>query len=289
MPSYDISGNYIYTVYDLYGDALSNAYDVNGNSLKPIPDITVMTYNPQGFGGINGNSTMLTELIQKYDPDIVGVQEAGWSNSWPTKAQPFISGFDYKHRSDYETGDLPLANPNGLLSKLPMASLEEIAYIDSGYTTYAYSKCYITVNGKTIAWYNTHLTWNSDSISQEERRLQNAQLLADAEQEDYVIATGDFNVWDHSYNTVDYVNVYKPWKDAGYKMVNFDTSAHCIATWGDSINPVSLADLTDGCDNIMVSPNIDIIDVWFDDTKLSYLDGSNYIDHIPVVATLKVN
>jgi hypothetical protein len=37
-----------------------------------------------------------------------------------------------------------------------------------------------------------------------------------------------------------------------------------------------------------VSNNIDITDVVFDTTKLSYLNG-NAIDHIPVVATLRLS
>ena len=279
MSVYDVNGNPIGTVYGITGSALSDYYDVNGDSIKPIPDLTVMTYNVAYWSHINSQADLLTALISKYDPDIVGVQE---SSNFPSASQPFTSEFDYSAVTTSAT------NRNGLLSKIAMASVTEVAFTYVDTETWSYQKCYITVGGKTVAWYNTHLTWQSTSAAQEGRRLQTAQLLADAEEEDYVIITGDFNVWGHSMNSTDYTNVYKPFADAGYKMINFDTANHCIATWGDATAPTSLADLTDGCDNIIVSPNIDFIDVWFDDTKLSYLNGDP-IDHIPLVATIKVN
>lgn len=281
MAVYDIDGNPISPVYGTGGSALENAYDINGNSLKETPDIVVMTYNPQGFTKINSQSSLLTALIGEYDPDIVGIQEAGWSNDWTSDATPFISGFTNKHRSS------DLTNPNGILSKLSWANVSEIQFSYTDEETWGYSKCYITVGGKTVAWYNTHLTWAGTATAQEGRRLQTAQLLADAEQETYVIVTGDFNVWGYTFNSVDYVNVFKPWTDAGYKMANFDKSTHCIPTYTDATTASSIMDFTDGCDNIIISQNIDFVDVWFDDTKLDYLDG-NPIDHIPVVATLKL-
>ena len=182
-----------------------------------------------------------------------------------------------------------MANPNGLLSKIAWSNLTETEYSVYAGNAYAYTKCYLTINNKTVAWYNTHLSWEGDSYGEERRRQQIIQLLEDVGEEDYAILTGDWNVWGTSMNSTDYTNVYKPFADLGFKMVNFDRANHCIATWGDATAPTSLADLTDGCDNIIVSPNIDIIDAWFDDTKLNYLDGSNAIDHIPVVATIKVN
>ena len=281
MPIYNISGEIVNTPYNVSGNELNACYELDGT---PIIErlLTVMTFNPLGWLQINSQPTFLTSLITQYNPDIAGIQEAGWSSSWPSSSRPFTDEFNYKYRSEN------MSNPNGLLSKIALSNVEEIDFLYEDSEHWTYQKCNFTFNGRTIAWYNVHLTWRGDAESQEGRRLQTAQLLADANQEDYVIITGDFNVWGHSYNTADYVNVYKQFADAGYKMVNFDTSDHCIATWGDATAPTSLADLTDGCDNIIVSSNIDIVDTYFDDTKLNYLDG-NAIDHIPVVATLRVN
>ena len=82
--------------------------------------------------------------------------------------------------------------------------------------------------------------------------------------------------------------MYGMFEEAGYRMANHQSDGSYTKTWTSLTEASGLSDFAQPTDDIIVSPNIDILSVSFDVTKLSYLNGSQ-IDHIPIIATLEVN
>ena len=281
MAIYDINGEYINSAYAVDEEVLSQAYDIAGNPLIEQADLGVMTYNPQWWTKINSQLTMQQEIFNKYKPDIIGFQEYSTNGTLASVGSQALADYPYKYMSNRY-------NYNGIASKLQLNNVtnNQYTYYDDEY--WQYQKGYFTCKGKTIAFYNTHLTWRATAESQEGRRQQAAELFADAETEDYVIITGDFNSYARNVEQPDYINIFKPFYDAGYHLANASPTAGFTGTYCGLTTASSLADMQAPCDNIIVSGNIDITNVVFDLTKLQYLDG-NYIDHIPVIATLQIN
>lgn len=286
MPIYDLFGNIVDEPYDLDLNVLSQVYDIDQNPLLPTePDIVVMTYNVQFFRGLNSNQTMQDEIISKYEPSIIGMQELGTTSTLPTVAVNMLQDYPYKEFSDLHNRDL-------LVSKLPLSNVVYAEFehqdpedMSTWGDTRGYIMADISVNGKTIKWINTHLCYLTQSIKWQQME----ELFDLAEQSEYVILMGDFNSepMDSAYSD-DYVHMYKQFVDAGYKLANNSPKVGFTNTWTNSTSPSSLADFTWPCDSIIVSPNIHILNRVFDLTKLEYLDG-NPVDHIPVVARLVVN
>jgi endonuclease/exonuclease/phosphatase family metal-dependent hydrolase len=227
---------------------------------------------------------MQQEIINKYTPDIIGLQEAGRGNSNPTLFPALTDTFlaDYtKILSDQAS------NRNGLASKIQISDYECVKYTNNDSENWDYQKCYITVANKRIAWFNTHLTWEHTAAAKARKRQQATEFFNAVEQEEYAIVTGDFNMYDAAFDGYDYISIGKPFADAGYRLANWNDKVGFVKTYTGATSASSLSEFTLSCDNIIVTPNIQIISVTFDTTKLDWLDG-NKIDHIPVIAELKI-
>lgn len=279
MAIFDKCGTEIYDAYAINAEKISEAYDIDGN--RVFSNLIVMTYNPQWWTKINSQLSMQQAIINKYKPHIIGFQEYTTNGSLPSVGSQALTDYYNKYVSNKY-------NYNGIASKVSLSDVTNNQYTYSDDEYWQYQKGYLSYGGKTIAFYNTHLTWRSDATSREGRRLQAAELFADAETEEYVIITGDFNSYARNTSQTDYINIFKPFVDAGYNLANASPTAGFTGTYCGLTSATSLADMEAPCDNIIVSGNIDIVDVTFDLTKLQYLDG-NYIDHIPVVAELQIN
>ena len=221
-------------------------------------------------------------IISKYAPDIIGFQEVSKTSSFPTVGANMIANYSYRQLSSHY-------NYLGIASKIPFSSYSNADYqtqdtAGDGSERRAYQKCYITVEGRQIAWFNTHLCYANATP----KHAQMTELFNLAKNEDYFIITGDFNSVCLSAEDADYIGMYKQFVDAGCNLVNCSPAAGFTKTSTPNTYAATLADLTYSTDSIIVSPNIDIDSVVFDDTKLSYLDG-NPIDHIPLIATLSIN
>lgn len=283
MSLYNINGENLLSAYGVNGGELLTAYDINGQSVYEVGDVfTVMTYNYQWCTKLNSQVEMQTAIINKYDPDIIGLQEAGSNNRnatvFPNVALQFLSNYT-KELSDQAT------NRNGIASKIPYSNLQTVKFTQNDDENWDYMKCYITINGKTVAWYNTHLTYKTDSATLLRKYAQAEELFNDVENEEYAIITGDFNMYGQDLQSADYIGIGKQFADAGYKLVNWTPNTF-VKTWTDAAAG-TLDTFKDACDNIIVTPNIDVISVTFDTTKLSYLNGQP-IDHIPVIAKLRI-
>lgn len=269
MGIYDVLGNEIFTCYDVEGSELSYAYDVDGNEIfSPMPSNTfnVMTYNCQTWTGRSGNETLMRGIFDSTNPTIVGLQECrdvGTGGYVPT---PFPYG-------DVETG---INNPTAIMSKTPISNFQSFAYQNG--SNRGYTKCYITVFGKTIAWFNTHI---EQSISQN-HDLQIKEIFDVVSQEDSFILTGDFNMRD---TTEMYENCVKQFVDAGYNLCNWTTQTGWVDTWYDGTTVATATDKAPA-DNIITSPDLTITNIEYNTAKLSLTSGQ--IDHIPIIATIVI-
>lgn len=285
MSVYDVNGNEIFAVYDVEGTELSQAYDIDGNpllSFEPV-DLTVMTYNVQHFTYINSQAEMLAKIFGDNDPDIIGIQEISTSRSVPTVGANALVNYPYIELSNH-------INYNGLASKIALSNVVSTDYqtqdqydIDTCNETRCYMKCYFTVGNRQICWLNTHLSFHTASA----RYAQIAELFNIAQQERYVIITGDMNGVPFSTEDDDYIYMFKQFVDAGYNLANCSPTAGFTKTWTSARYPASLADLTNPYDNIITSGNITIRSVTFDTTKFDYETG-NAFDHVPVVAEVTI-
>ena len=276
---YDKSGNVISAVYNKSGVRVNPVYDVNGNAITIADEITVMTYNYQWCMGLN-NATYQQEIYSTYNPDIIGIQEASRTGTWPSTALSTLGGYDYKYLSDYY-------NYNGIASKIELSDVTDNCYSTPAAETFSYQKCYFYKGWKKIAWYNTHLAFELSDTAK--RTAQAHMLFEDAETEDYVIITGDFNMAGLAFDSAEYIGIGKPFADAGYNLANWTSNSGFVKTWTDAKTAQSLDDFTYSTDNIIVSSNIDIDTVVFDEIKLLYADGTNTLDHVPIVAKLIIN
>lgn len=287
MAIYDVNGNQIVNAYDISGNTLTQAYDYNGNPVLGGANLTVMTFNVKVFQDINSQQALLNEIISKYTPDIIGMQELGTltPETLPTVGANMLSGYPIKMLSNHKQKDM-MASKTLTLSNFYTADFVNQDPLDAQYysETRSYMMADISVGGKTIKWINAHLCFETQSV----KWLQMGELFAIAEQCDYAILTGDFNSTAMTASSNEYINMFKQFVDAGYNLANNSPTAGFHNTWGSSTNPTSLADLTWACDGIITTSNIDINEVVFDDTKLDYLNGYP-IDHIPVVAYLTIN
>ena len=126
-----------------------------------------------------------------------------------------------------------------------------------------YQRVVIEKEGKKIAFYNTHLSWEDKGL-----RKQQMETLKDAMDNDsceYIIAVGDFNA-DQSTKEFDFFK-------NEYNLANGKDGQ-----WFDTYTGVDDAMMVNSVDNILVSKNIEVKEVKMVKSTLS--------DHNPLVAKL---
>lgn len=286
MAIYNKNGNPIASVYGSDGNPISSAYDIDGVQVFPTGGTTlkVMTYNVQFFNGINSQTAMQTEIINKHKPDIIGMQELSTYtlSNMPAVGQTMLADYSIKQLSNHKN-KLMMATKGTALENLVIADFANQDPQDASQynETRAYMKADITVGGKTITWINTHLCYLTKSVMYQQMK----EVFDLAEACDSVIITGDFNSGAMTAQSDDYINMYKQFVDAGYNLANNSPEVGFQNTYANSATASSLAELQTAPDSIIVSGNIEITNVVFDTTKFSYLNGS-VVDHIPVIAEL---
>lgn len=284
MAVYNINGGQPESVFDVAGYELQQAYDVKGNELlTPVanPPLIVMSYNVGDFTGINAQQTMQNIIATIYHTHIIGIQEFYKTDVVPTIASNMLSNYPYLYRTNHK-------NFNAVASKIALSDVSVADYVNQDAEdmtqfgeTRSYIKGYLQKNGKTICVINTHLCYLTTSV----KYAQMAEVFALAQQEEYCIILGDFNFFAMSVEEEDYIQMYKPFVDAGYNLANCTADRGFNKTYSHQNTASTQADLQNAPDNIIVSGNIEIDSVVYDMTKLSYLNGEK-IDHIPIVATL---
>ena len=292
MSAYNINGTEIFSAYNYGGTLLNQAYDINGNPLfggdPPIPpepvkqSITIMSYNVQWFTGINSQTAMQQNIINTYNPSIIGLQELTTDGVIPTVGRNVLTNYTYKQLSNHK-------NYLGIASKLPLYNITIADFVSQDpddmtrfNETRAYIKAYFDFNGKQICLINTHLALTRSYIYNQINEIFNI-----AENEEYVIITGDFNTNFNSFSTEFYENTYKQFVDAGYNLINNSPDVGITNTYSSSTTVSSLAEMSTNPDSIIVSGNIEVEERIFDTIKFTYLNGDAF-DHLAVVATLLI-
>lgn len=135
------------------------------------------------------------------------------------------------------------------------------------------------INGKIVNIINTH-----NNYRPQYQQPEITQILSVVSDMEYFILCGDFNVNLSTESTTDeqYTINIKPFIDAGYNVCN------CSEEWIPTYFGTSSATGGKFTDNIITSSNIEIVDLYADTSKLT--DGiTDKIDHLPLIATLRVN
>lgn len=280
MAIYDYTGVELFSADSYEGTSLEQAYDYLGNEVfvqDPSWSLRVMSYNVQKWIGINSQQEMQNLIVSRNNPDIIALQELGTSQTLPPIAVNMLSEYDHIYQSTH-------VNIVGIASKLQINNVTARDYTNqdpediSRYNeTRAYLKGYLTMKGKRVCFINTHLCYLTASVKWQ----QMMELFAIVQDEDYCIITGDFNNMALSVTEDDYIEMFKPFVDAGYKLANCSPSVGFTKTYGNVSYATSLSDLTTAPDTIIVSPNLSISNVVVDTTKFEYLNGT-VIDHVPI-------
>lgn len=281
MPIYDAEGKQLFACYDANGDALDHAYDASGNliwsaSYDTYP-LIVMSYNVQDFTALNANQSMQAEIVSKYNPDIIGFQEFYRSATIPSIAQNILANY-----ADIQLGPT-VQNYVAMASKsIQFQNLTTGLYETQHGENRGWMKAYIPFHGKNICVVNTHL-----EVAYADTRYAQMQELFDMVQnEEYLIAIGDFNHYSNDTSSANWINMYKPLIDAGYHLANCKNDDDFNWTFANtSVNNVLQA--PNAPDNIITSSNIDIVTTHYDMTKYDYVTTQN-IDHIPMICELSV-
>lgn len=285
MSVYNIEGVELRSVYSKNGNDLSMCYNKDGAVIF-TKQLKVMTYNVGGWYIGSGRNVpavqkdlyyaLQTGMIEDADPDILVIQEylAQFSDDG-TSALTMLQGlFPYVHAEVSGT-----YFGRAVCSKYPITD-----YVKRQFTqepSRYFDSCTVTVMETPITVVNTHL-----GLTQENRDPEIVQLITYLNTLDRFVCGGDFNtgITPTSANTssTEYINNVKPFVDDGFNTANF----------GDFGFLLTCVDRTNGThyylDNIYTSANIEVIDAYVDDTKLTDL-VDDPIDHMPLIATLQIN
>ena len=279
MAVYEKNGTQISQVYDVNGTLLNQAYDIDGNPLLATdPNFTVMSYNVQWFTGNNAYKAMHDEILQLYDPDVIGFQEfqRASGTTIPTKATEIYAPYYSILMGNY-------GNKNALASKYAMTEFTTIPHTTQTMDGQSYSTAHITFDGKDIFLVVSHVTTSSYEATKVEQVGEVFEAVQGVER---FIIMADFNTVCKSVYDPEYGTIMKQFVDAGYNVANCSPQWGFENTWTDS--KTAEVGTWYPCDHIITSSNIFITDVIIDTTKLNYLDGANGIDHLPIIARLTV-
>lgn len=268
MRMYDINGNKLEKLFDIHGDVIW---------AEDAADLVVMSYNVQKCGGMNSYEIQ-QEIVTKYKPDIIGMQEYRdyYEDQGAYSEYPYIAN-----------NSTHLQNFDGILSKYELKDTGGALFTDNYPDPTAYVFGTITFDGKDIFVLNVHLSPYGDDYSVY-RASQVQEILSMLQDKEYFIITGDFNSLTVQDGTEEeYAAIYQPFVDMGCHLAN------CCEKFGFQRTYTSSKTI-DGArwlklDNVITSPNIEIVNATVDETKLDYVNGLNEIDHFPVIAYLKFN
>lgn len=275
MPVYDVNGNQLNTVYGVNGTALGQAYDIDGNPLIDDGSVNVMTFNICRWRDINANATIMNSIFNAYKPILFcGIQEAGSDGTMNYIGTQFQSG---------KAMECNVPNKTAILFNTSYTDYSDAVYTNqSAGEARGYQKCYVTVGGKRIAIFNTHLEPDIANT----RIAQAMELLALMENENYCIAVGDFNFIATSVSDTEYTGLAQPFITAGYNMANWTQETGLVNTWFSG-STVAGSETKYPTDNIITSSNITINSITYDQRKIDANTGQ-WIDHIPIVVNLTV-
>lgn len=303
MGIYDKNGNALPACYDKDGNALSNAYDKDGNVIWSASPVSLKVANYNVGDWYIGSHTYVPEaykteytnlqndIFTAIDVDLCCMQEAPKQFCVDgTLASTILENyFEYTQWcAAYESSTIPSRTEG---SNYAIEDFQMVDFTGSAYsgTTRTYEKFYITVGGKRICIIESHY-----SLTHSTAVLQNQQMMAAAAGEEYCIIMGDFNTTIHSdaedyLLTEDYIDLVKPWIDAGYNSANCSDFGVFYTYGSTSWEQYQQGNgYISATDHIFTSPNITIDSVTMNTLKRT--DAIDHkVDHMPIVAELTIN
>lgn len=289
MAIYDVNGNSIALAYGLDNTLLGIIYDVNGDIVFSPNTIKVMEYNVGQYHIGSGSlmpaseketyADLQTTIFNNHNPDICLMQEATTNFCADgTIADDFLSTWFDTFRTS--RGSIPYQGHKVATNGYSIVDYTDVPFINAVGNYPAYETFYITLNGKSVFFVNTHMSTN-----QTYQVAQCMEVLDAVSDKEYFVICGDFNtVITSALNEEDYTDCIKPFLDAGYADANcgkFGVFPNYYATSDPN------ASYKPATDHIIVSSNIKIVNAYVDTTKLTD-DIDDKIDHVPLIAELVV-
>lgn len=228
-------------------------------NLKPAANdnsIRIASYNIAA--GKHPDIEKMNAQLKEYGIDVVGVQEVDYMNGRNNfdmlkkfadlGAYPYYS---FQKAIDYNGGEYGI----GILSSLAIKEKSGGALNSEGTEeARAWQRILVEKDGKEIAIYNTHLTY--ESMEARERQLREVLAMMDADPCEYKALTGDFNT-DQNLN-----EVYPMLKN--YNITNGNNDV-----WFDTYNGVDDTMKVYSIDNIVTTRNLKMSNAQMVENKLS--------------------
>ena len=178
----------------LMAAAMSFSMVAAGYTVKPEPGtaFTLMTWNVRH--GAEGTDAQ-REQIAFYDADLTLLQEtdfgttrSGKINQAEMYAEGIYDHFLYGKDDEYDTGTIGTS----LLTNGEIAPRDDLNQFGMVEMQDGYFHADVTVNGVELSVYNVHLNYlRTDWRAQQ---LYNLSLELDADESEYIIVAGDFNI-----------------------------------------------------------------------------------------------
>ena len=227
--------------------------------------VTVGTYNiKRGYNktGTVNNLVEMGELIKYQQPDLMGIQEvyvngnssAEINNLYSLRTK-HMSHTDFAKTIDYSGNS---AYGIGILSAYDIISSSSTKIYSEGVEQRVLEKIVVSINGRKVSVYNTHLAYESAEIRA--KQFEQIKKIMDKDSSKYKILFGDFNCKSTEFDIL----------KGKYTVLN-STSTDFFGYDAVKINKNEI-------DNIIVSKNITVCNVRMIDKLLS--------DHRPVFAYL---
>lgn len=239
-------------------------------NIMPKDTLTVATFNVYGWG--YPNMATFSHMLNKEGVDVAGLQECNHNINGGGQDEQFVKGGDYPYYA-FKAGYGSPTQWGGatLVSKYPLENKSGGVYKTNDHTNRSYVRSEITVGGKKVALYNTHIVWLTDPDEYREAKQAQYNELIEAVQADtttYKIIFGDFNS-DESTRELDQL------------LLHFNDANGWNNNWLET-HPVNPDDnVYVGCiDQIFTTTNIEIV-------SARTIEG-NPSDHDPLIAELRL-
>lgn len=237
--------------------------------------LTIMTFNVQYFSGLNEDETMLEDILDEYEPSVIGLQELRVDHKTTVEADVIDPNF-WNVRVGVEYLPNAFATNYGLSNVQHHVFATQYNTEDKGYET-----AEMKFKGKTIFLISVHLTTEAH---QTEKVAQMTELFNLVQTKESFILMGDINTICTDTTQTDYTEMIKMFVDAGYNVANCSSQHGFIGTHS---NGTTSASSFLPRDNIITSADFTMSNVRRDTIKIAAAeDQSKTIDHVPLICEL---
>ena len=205
-------------------------------------EFKIASYNIAAKGN---STTAISDLVTTEGIDIVGFQEVdkntGRNPKDMLKEIADGAGYDqyFRKNIDYSGGEYGI----GMITNTELTNKSGEDLNSGGYEGRGWQRAEITIDGKTVAVYNTHLTWEAPNIRADQ--MKEVLNVMEADETEYKVLTGDFNAQESN----DEFDVY---------LRNYNIANGKDNEWLDTYIPFDASMKTNAIDNIITTRNIEI-------------------------------